>query len=130
MLARTVGSFSLACTDLLSLYVSSWKILKRTTTLLPVPTACSLRLREPIGKVWEIHSTNKLPKEGPINADTWEKAKEGALTEIESEESGKSLPRRLFKRFFSRGGSSVEAEVIEALPAESGNRKSSSAPKA
>jgi len=34
-------------------------------------------LREPIGKVWEIHSTNKLPKEGPINADTWEKAKEG-----------------------------------------------------
>lgn len=66
----------------------------------------------------------------PGFAQAWEKAKEGALTEIETEESGKSLPRRLFKRFFSRGGSSVEAEVIEALPAESSNRKPSSAPQA
>lgn len=66
----------------------------------------------------------------PGFAQAWEKAKEGALTEIEAEESGKSLPRRLFKRFFSRGGSSVEAEVIEALPSESTNRKSTSAPQA
>jgi hypothetical protein len=66
----------------------------------------------------------------PGFAQAWEKAKEGALTEIETEESGKSLPRRLFKRFFSRGGSSVEAEVIEALPAESSHRRSSSASQA
>ncbi len=59
----------------------------------------------------------------PGFAQAWEKAKEGALTEIEAEESGKSLPRRLFKKFFSRGGSSIEAEVVEALPAESANKK-------
>ncbi|HRQ88395.1 MAG TPA: hypothetical protein PLA50_06340 [Bacteroidia bacterium] len=59
----------------------------------------------------------------PGFAPAWEKAKEGALAEIESEESGKSLPRRLFKRFFSRGGSSIDAEVVEALPSDSANRK-------
>jgi hypothetical protein len=55
----------------------------------------------------------------PGFAQAWERAKEGALAEVESEESGKSLPRRLFKRFFARGGSSVEVETIEALSAES-----------
>jgi hypothetical protein len=59
----------------------------------------------------------------PGFAQAWEKAKEGALIEIEAEESGKSLPRRLFKRFFTKGGSSVDAEVIEALPGESANKK-------
>jgi hypothetical protein len=63
----------------------------------------------------------------PGFAQAWEKAKEAALTEIESEESGKSLPRRLFKRFFSRGGSSIEAEVIEALPADSTNKRTAPA---
>jgi len=63
----------------------------------------------------------------PGFAQAWEKAKEAALTEIESEESGKSLPRRLFKRFFSRGGSSIEAEVIETLPADSTNKRTAPA---
>lgn len=63
----------------------------------------------------------------PGFAQAWEKAKEAALTEIESEESGKSLPRRLFKRFFSRGGSGIEAEVIEALPADSTNKRTAPA---
>jgi len=63
----------------------------------------------------------------PGFAQAWEKAKEAALTEIESEESGKSLPRRLFKRFFSRGGSSIETEVIEALPADSTNKRTAPA---
>ena len=62
----------------------------------------------------------------PGFAQAWEKAKEGALVEIEAEESGKSLPRRIFKRFFSRGGSSVEADVIEALPSDSANKKTPS----
>ena len=60
----------------------------------------------------------------PGFAQAWEKAKEGALSEIEGEESGKSLPRRIFKRFFSRGGATIEAEVTDALPSNSGNRKS------
>lgn len=59
----------------------------------------------------------------PGFAPAWEKAKEGALAEIENEEAGKSLPRRIFKKFFSRGGSSIEVDATEALPAESSNRK-------
>lgn len=59
----------------------------------------------------------------PGFAPAWEKAKEGALAEIENEESGKSLPRRLFKKFFSRGGSSVEMETVDALPSDSANKR-------
>jgi len=59
----------------------------------------------------------------PGFAQAWEKAKEGALCELEAEESGKSLPRRIFKRFFTKGSPAVEAEVIEALPSNSTNRK-------
>lgn len=59
----------------------------------------------------------------PGFAQAWEKAKEGALCELEAEESGKSLPRRIFKRFFTKGSPAVEAEVIEALPSNSTNHK-------
>jgi hypothetical protein len=52
----------------------------------------------------------------PGFAQAWEKAKEAALTELEAEEAGKSLPRRIFKKFFSKGGDTVDAEVVEALP--------------
>lgn len=55
----------------------------------------------------------------PGFAQAWEKAKEAALTELEAEEAGKSLPRRIFKKFFSKGGGTVDAEVVEALPQES-----------
>ncbi len=63
----------------------------------------------------------------PGFAQAWEKAKEGALCELEAEESGKSLPRRIFKRFFTKGSPAVEAEVIEALPANSTNQKTAPA---
>jgi len=59
----------------------------------------------------------------PGFAQAWEKAKENALTELEAEESGKSLPRRIFKKFFSKGGSTVDGEVVEALPSESTNAR-------
>lgn len=55
----------------------------------------------------------------PGFAQAWEKAKEAALTELEAEEAGKSLPRRIFKKFFTKGGDTVDAEVVEALPQES-----------
>ena len=55
----------------------------------------------------------------PGFAQAWEKANEAALTEWEAEEAGKSLPRRIFKKFFSKGGDTVDAEVVEALPQES-----------
>lgn len=60
----------------------------------------------------------------PGFAQAWERAKEGALSEIEAEESGKSLPRRMFKRFFSRSGGQTESAVIEALPSDSKNKRS------
>lgn len=58
----------------------------------------------------------------PGFAQAWEKAKEAALVEVEAEESGKSLPRRIFKKFFTKTGAHVEAEVVDALPSESTNR--------
>lgn len=60
----------------------------------------------------------------PGFAQAWEKAKEAGLTEIEEEESGKSLPRRIFKKFFTKG-TTVDGEVIESLPQESSTRGSS-----
>lgn len=62
----------------------------------------------------------------PGFAQAWERAKEAALGELEAEESGKSLPRRIFKKFFTKGSGTVDAEVIEALPSESSNRQKSS----
>lgn len=35
-------------------------------------------LRKPIIAVWEIHSTNRLPKDSKLNADLWELAKTGS----------------------------------------------------
>jgi sec-independent protein translocase protein TatC len=35
-------------------------------------------LRKPISDVWEMHSENKLPTSGELNADQWEKAKSAA----------------------------------------------------
>ncbi len=55
----------------------------------------------------------------PGFAQAWEKAKEGAFMELEEEEQGKSLPRRIFKRFFSKSGGAADAEVMEALPSKS-----------
>tara|TARA_R110002096_G_scaffold113320_7_gene246386 strand:+ start:903 stop:1418 length:516 start_codon:yes stop_codon:yes gene_type:complete len=62
----------------------------------------------------------------PGFAQAWEKAKEAALTEVEAEESGKSFPRRVFKKFFSKGGTTQDAEMIEALPEESTTKSASS----
>jgi len=55
----------------------------------------------------------------PGFAQVWEKAKENAFTELEEEEQGRSLPRRIFKRFFSNSGGSADAEEIEVLPSKS-----------
>ena len=62
----------------------------------------------------------------PGFAQAWEKAKEGALRELEAEEAGKSLPRRIFTKFFTRGGDSVDEEVVEALPSESTTKSGNS----
>ncbi|MEC5128585.1 hypothetical protein VSU19_17625 [Verrucomicrobiales bacterium BCK34] len=62
----------------------------------------------------------------PGFAQAWEKAKEAALCELEAEESGKSLPRRIFKKFFTKGSTTIDGEVVDALPSESSNKKASS----
>ncbi|MEM9280382.1 MAG: hypothetical protein AAGA96_01020 [Verrucomicrobiota bacterium] len=61
----------------------------------------------------------------PGFAQAWEKAKEGALDEIEAEEAGKSFPRRVFRKLFTKGGSAEEAELIDALPSESTSKADS-----
>jgi len=58
----------------------------------------------------------------PGFAQAWERAKEASLGEIETEEAGRSPPRRIFKKFFNKGGARVDEEVVEALPSESQSR--------
>jgi hypothetical protein len=60
----------------------------------------------------------------PGFAQAWENAKQGALNELEMEDSGKSLPRRIFQRFFNRGGTSIDAEVTPTLTSESTTKRS------
>lgn len=46
----------------------------------------------------------------PGFAQAWEAAKDGAHRELQEEERGKSLPRRIFRKFFSGGTGSAEAQ--------------------
>lgn len=52
----------------------------------------------------------------PGFAPAWEKAKELAMEEIAAEESGKSAPKRIFRKLFKTSSS---GEVIDALPENS-----------
>lgn len=45
-----------------------------------------------------------MTMKAPGFAQAWVSAKEGAVEEIEEEERGKSLPRRIFRKFFSGPG--------------------------
>ena len=52
----------------------------------------------------------------PGFAGAWEMAKESALEEITAEEAGKSLPKRIFRKFFGSGGAMGREEPADALP--------------
>ena len=63
----------------------------------------------------------------PGFAPAWESAKDAAHHELREEEQGKSLPRRIFRKFFAGGGGNGEApkqlavkegEVTSSEPAE------------
>ena len=64
-----------------------------------------------------VRAEKSMVVNAPGFAQAWEKAKDGALGEVEAEEAGKSFPRRMFKKFFK--GGTTDAEVVDALPAES-----------
>lgn len=53
----------------------------------------------------------------PGFAGAWERAKEAAMDELVEEERGKSMPRRIFRRLFTK--SDAHGEPIEALPENS-----------
>ncbi|MCB1231639.1 MAG: hypothetical protein KDN19_15320 [Verrucomicrobiae bacterium] len=48
----------------------------------------------------------------PGFAQAWESAKDAAHAELLEEERGKSLPRRIFRKFFSSGGGEAPAKVL------------------
>ncbi len=52
----------------------------------------------------------------PGFAPAWETAKARAAEELTAEESGKSLPQRLFRRFFGQGATSDKEGQVEMLP--------------
>jgi len=56
----------------------------------------------------------------PGFAPAWENAKSDAIAELQSEDTGQSLPKRVFSRLFGSGSHS--AQVREALPGPTANR--------
>ena len=54
----------------------------------------------------------------------WEAAKQKAHEEMIEEEQGRSLPKRIFKRFFGRGGKEIPGEHVHALE-DSGSESTS-----
>lgn len=61
----------------------------------------------------------------PGFAQAWERAKDGAADELQEEERGKSIPRRIFRRFFTKTDA-LDGEIIEALPENASVNRSSS----
>ena len=61
---------------------------------------------------------NAMVINAPGFAAAWETAKKVALEEIEQEERGKSLPRRLFQKFVKSGVSEHQALPENAMAAE------------
>lgn len=61
----------------------------------------------------------------PGFAPAWEKAKSEALAGIESEEAGKTLGGKILGLFTSHKSGGESGSVIEALPAESSNKTTS-----
>jgi len=56
----------------------------------------------------------------PGFAPAWETAKARAAEELVAEESGKSLPQRLFRRFFGHGAGGEKEAHVEMLPEVAG----------
>lgn len=57
----------------------------------------------------------RMMVQAPGFAPAWEIAKQEAIEELEAEEQGKSLPKRIFRKIF--GGKAGSGEVVDALPA-------------
>lgn len=64
----------------------------------------------------------------PGFAPAWETAKARAAEELAAEESGKSLPQRIFQRFFGQGATPDKDGHVEMLPESTAHGASSSAP--
>lgn len=56
----------------------------------------------------------------------WENAKTGALGEIEEEEAGKSLPRKIFRKFFSAPGKGSSEHLLSTSEQSTNDAKTNS----
>lgn len=54
----------------------------------------------------------------------WEIAKTAALEEVEAEEQGKSIPRKLFRKFFSASGKGSSGHLLSTSEENAGGTKS------
>jgi hypothetical protein len=76
---------------------------------------------KPEGKIQrELEILARAEKAMMINAPgfapAWENAKTQAASELNDEEKGKALPKRIFRRFFGANKTDADADTIEALP--------------
>jgi hypothetical protein len=75
-----------------------------------------------LGRELEIlaRAEKSLMINAPGFAPAWETAKARAAEELAAEESGKSLPQRLFRRFFGHGATGEKEGQVEMLPETAG----------
>lgn len=59
----------------------------------------------------------------------WETAKSAALEEVEQEEQGKSIPRKIFKKFFSTSSKGSSGHLLSTSEKSSNDTKSGNAAK-
>lgn len=62
----------------------------------------------------------------PGFAQAWESAKDAAHAELLEEERGKSLPRRIFRKFFSTGGAEAPKQLVMQEDDETAGRSNGS----
>ncbi|MEM7383336.1 MAG: hypothetical protein AAF514_00195 [Verrucomicrobiota bacterium] len=91
------------------------KLRVKIATLSEKPDQKALRELEILARAEKTMTVN-----APGFAQAWEGAKTQAFDELTSEDQGKSLPRRIYRRFFGEGG-------LESLEEPDGEKESSPA---
>jgi regulator of replication initiation timing len=78
-----------------------------------------------LGRELEImaRAERALMVNAPGFAPAWETAKERASEDLMAEAAGKSLPKKIFRKFFRGSSGSAEGTMIEALPLPAGDDK-------
>ncbi|MEM0969310.1 MAG: hypothetical protein AAGJ31_08180 [Verrucomicrobiota bacterium] len=135
---RDFGRYKKMLSDKMELESENYRKLKEEKEKLAQENE-NLRLK--VGSSTGAHSVRDLERELEIYAraekrmiinapgfgGAWESAKSASNDELLQEERGKSIPKKIFRKFF-RADATPTAEVVESLPEKGEASSSSSAP--